>query len=108
MNKVKPISPDEVVGKKEASIPNGVFEAFNELIARNWNGSYSMLKQCDVVNLISEKVGNGMGDGCGKKMIYDNHWLDVEDIYRATGWSVEYDKPGYNENYEPTFKFKKK
>ena len=40
-----------------------------------------------------------------RKEIYDKNWLDVEDVYESAGWKVEYDKPGYNENYEPTFTF---
>ncbi len=39
--------------------------------------------------------------------VCDNHWLDVEDVYREAGWVVEYDKPGYCESYEATFTFKK-
>lgn len=30
----------------------------------------------------------------------DHGWLDLEDIYRDEGWTVEYDSPGYNETYE--------
>jgi len=37
--------------------------------------------------------------------IFDNHWLDVEPIFEDCGWKVEYDKPGFNENYPATFKF---
>jgi len=37
--------------------------------------------------------------------IFDRGWLDVEDLYRISGWRVEYHKPGYNETYEPTFEF---
>ncbi len=40
--------------------------------------------------------------------IYERHLLDVEPSYRAEGWEVEYDKPGYNETYEATFTFRKK
>ena len=35
-------------------------------------------------------------------------WLDVEGIYRKAGWDVEYDSPGYCEDYPATFKFRKK
>jgi len=40
--------------------------------------------------------------------IFENGWLDVEPIYREVGWNVEYDKPGYNETYEASFKFTRK
>ena len=33
--------------------------------------------------------------------------MDIESIYRADGWGVYYDKPGYNETYTATFEFTK-
>lgn len=36
----------------------------------------------------------------------DREHLDVEDVYRAAGWEVTYDKPGYNETYDATFTFR--
>jgi hypothetical protein len=33
--------------------------------------------------------------------------MDVEDVYQKAGWEVEFDKPGYNEDYEANFKFSK-
>lgn len=43
-----------------------------------------------------------------REQIYENRWLDIEDSYRAVGWHVEYDKPGYCESYEATFTFKRR
>ena len=40
--------------------------------------------------------------------IFRSKWLDVEPLYRSNGWTVIYDKPAYNEDYEPTFEFKAK
>jgi hypothetical protein len=37
--------------------------------------------------------------------IFHRGWLDVEDAYRAEGWTVVYDKPGYNESYAASFTF---
>ena len=42
------------------------------------------------------------------KTIYDNNWLDIEDIFREAGWKVTYDKPAYNESYDAYFKFEGK
>lgn len=39
---------------------------------------------------------------------FDRHYLDIEEIYSASGWVVKYDKPAYNEDYPATFEFKKK
>lgn len=97
--KVRPINPKEIVGKKLEMIPNEVFEAFNELIAQNFNNGEAVVSQREVLALM---VSKGLNQG----LIYKNGWLDIEDVYRKEGWTVEYDKPGYNEDYEPTFTFK--
>ncbi|MDD5489214.1 MAG: hypothetical protein PHP25_00845 [Candidatus Moranbacteria bacterium] len=86
---VRPLSPKEVVEKKKDSIPDAVFEAFNELIAKDFNNAYAIVKQKEVVKLLVEK-------GLKEKEIYENHWLDVEELYRKAGWKVEYDKSAYN------------
>jgi len=96
----KPITPAEVVKLKVALIPDKIIEAFNELIAENYSGEYSSFTEKRVVARIVKK-------GISSSEVYANHWLDVEDVYRKGGWKVEYDKPGYNEDYEATFTFKK-
>ena len=96
-----PIKPSQISIEKEKFIPEEVFDAFNELIVANWNGSSSRIKQCDIVNRIMKKL-NVEGD---TTFIFKNHYLDVEDIYRKQGWKVYYDKPAYFESYEPTFEF---
>lgn len=98
---VKPITPREVASLKQVLIPDAVIEAFNEMIAANFNGGYSSFTQEAVVKLIVKK-------GISRNDLFSNNWLDVEPIYEKSGWKVEYDKPGYNESYEPTFSFKKK
>lgn len=98
---VKPITPEEVVDKKKNQMPNFVFEAFNELIAKNYSGNSATVKQDDAVALIMEK-----GD-IDRQSVFDRSYLDVEDIYRDAGWKVEYDKPAYCETYAATFKFSK-
>ena len=98
---VKPINPDEVVEQKKACIPDAVIEAFNDEIARRFLGNSATVKQDDVLARIQEK-------GIERGMVFDNGWLDVEDIYRKAGWEVFYDKPGYNETYASTFKFTRK
>jgi len=44
--------------------------------------------------------------GLNRAEIFDKGWLNVEEVYRAAGWAVEYDKPGFNESYSATFTFK--
>lgn len=97
---VEPISPKDVLALKEKVIPPEVIEAFNEMIARGFDGRRSTFLQKDVGNLIIEKLSVN-----GKKPTFKTEWLDVESLYENKGWKVEYDKPGYNETYEASFVF---
>jgi hypothetical protein len=97
-NKVKPIKPSEVASKKGSDFPDAVFEAFNELIARDFHEGSATVLQSDVVELMIKK-------GLKREEIYEHGWLNVEEAYRAAGWGVEYDKPGYNETYRADFTF---
>lgn len=100
---VAPIKPSEIVTVKSTILPDGVMEAFNELIAQKFSGNYAQVYQKDVVSLILQKI-----PGAKRDDIFTNDWLEIEDIYRAAGWEVEYDKPGYTESYSPSFKFRLK
>jgi hypothetical protein len=82
-------------------IPDEVFATFNALIAQNIMHGRATVKQGDVVTRLVD-------GGLNRSEIYARHWLDVEDSYREAGWKVEYDKPGYNETYEPFFVFSAK
>lgn len=104
---VKPISPSDVVVKKKEILPDFVIEAFNEVIAKNYSGGSSKFKQEEVITLIMSKMPQD-GDISNRSFrheIFENRWLDVEDIYKKAGWRVVYDKPAYNETYPPTFTF---
>jgi len=109
--KTKPITPNEVAGKKAQLLPNEVIESFNELIALNFEDGSSVFKQDEVVKLIRNKMSVDIDK------IFENCWLDVKPIYEEAGWTVEYnkpgpglsyDKPGFNESYPATFTFTKK
>lgn len=90
---MKIIKPSEVVELKKNIIPQEVFDAFNELIAKNWDGRSATVLQDDVVALIISKFASSVNP-------YSERWLDIEDSYRNEGWIVEYD------NYsEASFKF---
>ena len=96
-----PIKPKEVQDKKLASIPEEVYEAFNELIVDNWDGKSASVSQKSASVLVARALDITEQD------VYLRHLLDVEDVYRKAGWKVVYDKPGYNEDYEAFFVFSK-
>lgn len=105
----KPISPNEVVETKKTIVfPSKVIEAWNFLIAKNYSAGKSVVKQDDAVKTLIEYLGLDQKDDRGSRnYCYENRYLDIEEVYRNEGWSVEYDKPAYYETYEPTFTFKK-
>jgi len=100
---VEPIRPDEVTEKKITLLPDAVIRAFNTLIAKKFNGYESTVKQDEAINAIMAE-----DETISRQEIFDNHWLDVEDIYRNIGWEVKFDKPGYSESYSAYYVFKKK
>ena len=109
---VKPIRPDDICEIKVKLIPDYVIDAFNELIAADYTNGRSTVMQDTVVELIVSKryamddtVTSSEEERRCKKEIYEKGWLNVEEIYRAQGWVVVYDKPGFNESYPARFEF---
>lgn len=106
---IKPISPDEAILEKKKNIPDIVIECWNAAIAKKWtsNRSTVTIKQDDIVKDIMVAIKETMPD-IKRSDIFDNGWMDIEPIYRAHGWKVSYDKPGYNEFYDAFYQFSKK
>lgn len=98
----KPISPAEIGLYKARSFPAEVFDAFNELIVRNFSGGAATVRQDQVIELILSKTNSA-----DRQAVFANGWLNVEEAYVAAGWKVVYDKPGYNESYEANWTFRR-
>src|SRR4051812_37723826 len=100
---VKAISPSQVPAEKLASVfPDLVIQTWNRIIAKKFTAGRAHIGQDEIADAIAEATG------VTRREVFDNHWLDVEEIYRAQGWEVEYDKPAYNESYEANFTFRQK
>lgn len=97
---MKPISPKQAKNQKIVLIPDEVIESFNEMIVENLQGQYSCFRQEDVEKRIREKFKN--------KQFHMYNWPDIRNLYIDIGWEVEYDAPGYDENFPATFSFKAK
>lgn len=96
---MKPISPMEAVSIKAASLPDDVIDEWNKAIAEAFQGNSATVVQAEMATRLAKRMG------VDRNVVFDRHWLDVEDMYRAAGWHVEYDKPGYNESYKAFFTF---
>ena len=104
----KPITPTEAIQRCQAMIPDFVLESVNELLVQNANKNVIRLKQDTVIELIIEKMltlnPDALESEC-RTTIFDNGWLDFEELYRQAGWVVEYYKPAYNETGNASFNF---
>ena len=96
-----PIKPEDVDTVKAATLPPEVFDVFNTAIIKSWDGTKSKIYQNEVADALCEVLEITMDE------IFRRKYLDVESAYRANGWSVTYDKPGYCETYQAYFVFSK-
>ena len=97
-----PISPENVENLKLESIPDAVYDVFNELILENWDGTSSTVMQETVVLCIADRLG------ILREEVFSRKLLNIEGAYRKKGWSVTYDKPDYNESYKAYYEFTKR
>ena len=104
---VKAVSPDEVISLKKEQFPDEVIDAFNILIAKNFDGEKSVVYQDDAVEYIMAEFKKN-NKRMTRDKLFDNNWLDVEGIYQSQGWKVKFDQPAYCETYKAYFVFTKK
>lgn len=97
---IKPVSPEEI--SPASAFPDSVIEVWNTLINRNYRNGKSKIYQEEAAQALAA------AHSCSETYVYDQGWLDIEEMYRKAGWRVEYDRPAYNENYRAVFYFEKK
>lgn len=119
-----PISPTQALEMKISAIPAFIFDIVNEQLATEYSGSRTIIKLNDVMNAVTERMstmpeyaklfppGEGLGADdrsskhpTARKHVFAARWMDFEDAYRAAGWLVNFDKPGYNESYDAFYEF---
>lgn len=100
---VTAISPTDIAVQKVKSFPDFVLDEWNKMIAKKFTAGCACILKDEIIVALLPHTQHG-----NRKEIFDNHWLDIEEVYRAQGWSVVYDKPAYNESYTASFTFKAK
>jgi hypothetical protein len=97
---MKAFSPQDVIQAQAtgAQIPDEVFDIINDMLVKA-GSSRIVIKQNELVEAITEMLG------VSRQTVFSNSWLNFEPAYRAQGWLVKYDKPAYNENYDPFWIF---
>lgn len=99
---MSPIKPSEVGKHQLVLLPDFVMEAFNGMIASRCVNGRAKFTQDEVITAIIACCTTQL---ITRKMVFDNHWLDIEAAYREMGWKVEYTKPDYTESFDPYFEF---
>ena len=69
----------------------------------NMRGKQAVILQEEVIKRILSKYLDE--PTITRETIYENDWLDVEDLFRDAGWQVVYDKPSGHDSYPTTFTF---
>lgn len=96
----KPITMSDIKKRQaERVFPPYVIEAFNNKIAEGLgtSGKSTRISQSAVVEEIIKCAMANHGIDLPRHTIFNDNLLDVEEVYRAQGWEVEYDKGAYYE-----------
>ena len=107
---VKAFSPTDVsnAAKDFAGFPEEVIQVVNGLLVeRGRSTKYITITQDEVIDRLKQ-LFEEKGLPFSRRDSFDRHWLDFEEAYRAIGWDIYYDKPGYNESYDPYWRFSPK
>ena len=102
---MKVYTPEDVLKKRVGTIPDYVIDAFNDLLTENYQEDETIIEQEDIIRKILEYSTD---DELTRETIFKKHYLDIENLYRNNGWEVDYEKPAFDELFEPFFIFKPK
>lgn len=105
MDMTKPITPDQIAEAKLRAIPDFVYKSVNQLLTEKYTGSGTVTLPQKVI--VDQILINGP-EGLDRHKIFERGWLNFEEVYRAAGWRVNYDRPAYNESYDAFFEFSRK
>lgn len=100
MKKVKPISPGEAKKRKSFSLHPTIIELVNEHLTKHAGASTITMSQDALVEKFMQRHPH-----FDREKLFTDKMLDIESTYERSGWIVEYDSPGYNESYRPSWSF---
>lgn len=104
MSEIKPITPEEARNEAKSNIPEFVIIGVNNAIKSHYHKSGFTIKQKDILAEIMKVAPDDMTNN----EIFENHWMDFEDLYKNFGWNISYDSPDYCESYDEKYEFKPK
>lgn len=95
-------SPSEAISAQYANIPDVVYDAVNQLLARGAALKYITLRKDEVIDLAMS-----LDTTLERRMFFDNHWLDFEPAYRQQGWKVNYESPDRGDTHNGYWDFQR-
>ena len=98
-----PFTFDDVKKSKKSHNMDIIIDAVNKLLVKNFSKRSSIIISQD--ELIKEI--KSLNDAVTNSELFENHYLDIEDLYENYGWKVTYNKSAYNEESSSTFTFEK-
>lgn len=103
MSEIKPITPQEAKKDVKCNIPDFVITGINNAIKNNYHKSGFLIKQKEIISEILKISPNTQ-----ENIIYNNNWLDFEELYENYGWNISYESPDRSETFDSYFYFKHK
>lgn len=103
VERVEPIKPKDIMDNLDDIIHPAVIKAVNAILKEQYRGNSVTILQKDIVKKAKE-----LCPGLTSDELFEKKHMDFEPLFRKAGWKVTYDKPGYNESYEPSFEFSAK
>jgi hypothetical protein len=98
---IEPVTPQELNESIGESFPKAVINAFNNLLKEKYRGNNSItIKVDEVVKRILS-----LDDSLTRNILFEKNYLDVESLYRKFGWSVTFNSPDRDENFDSYYVF---
>lgn len=105
---VEALSPSEAKAKQGTGehTPDCVMRAANELLVKNLRHGRSSFTLDALIALAGKYAGTeNRTHSAWKSKMFSQNAFDIEPVFRAKGWNVRFDKPGYCESYAAFFEF---
>ena len=105
------IKPNEVLPAVANAIPEFVIEVFNGLIKKNFNGYSADVKLEDAKLAVIEAIKHNnpehanLGDRELRDFLMERRYMDVEPVFQAAGWKVEFNKQCIGDNFASHYVF---
>lgn len=99
---ITPVTPAEVRKGMPGAVPDFIIAVFNGFLAERARNGHARIKQDDVIR---EVMKHSDEENFARQDIFDRCWLDIEGIYEAAGWNVEFRQPSIGDSFDAYYEF---